>query len=210
MSWPRGTDLRKSLARKPQAARPRTRRRAAGSDGQNGMSAGVVLGGLRPRRHGCPLCNFTLSSREFVPQSPRGRRIGGSRHHSSILRVRRLEIAYRSRYDDGSPLLVQESSMLGIIGVATKRKKRSPLKAPPLRTPGQSLERRLDDVLQDKVLHWLLYAVLFPGLPALEWARWYFAWPSLPHAPNRTAAANRRAGGWKVLQSPEPSLRMRD
>jgi len=88
--------------------------------------------------------------------------------------------------------------MLGITGAATKRKKRSPLKAPPLRTPGQSLEGRLDDVLQDKVQFWLLYAGLFPFLAGLEWARRYFAWPPQPIAWSIGAVPIALIAAWRI------------
>jgi len=42
-----------------------------------------------------------------------------------------------------------------------KIQKISPLKDKPLRNPGESLDRRLQDVLLDKVLYYALFAVVF-------------------------------------------------
>ena len=52
-----------------------------------------------------------------------------------------------------------------------KDKKRSPLNFSPLRVPGQSLDREIDDVAYDGLLGPLLTASLFVLIAGLEWYR---------------------------------------
>lgn len=59
-------------------------------------------------------------------------------------------------------------------------KKKSPLKSSPLRNPAQSLDEKIDSLIND---HGVQYAVIiiFPAvLTALEWYRWYFNMPYSP------------------------------
>ncbi len=52
---------------------------------------------------------------------------------------------------------------------------KSPIKAKPLRNPGQSLEKKLDDALYDGVFTYFLLALFMVLLAGLEWWRWYKA-----------------------------------
>jgi hypothetical protein len=52
--------------------------------------------------------------------------------------------------------------------------KKSPLKAKPLRNPGQSLDEQLDEIVNEKMLSWLLVIVVMLVMVGLEWQRWYF------------------------------------
>jgi len=55
---------------------------------------------------------------------------------------------------------------------------RSPLKAAPLRNPGQSLDRQISDLLDDTALPYIFVACFMVMLAAMEWARsWYGAEP---------------------------------
>ena len=54
-----------------------------------------------------------------------------------------------------------------------KIQKISPLKDKPLRNPGESLDRRLQDVLLDKVLYYALFAVVFFIWAVMSWWTWY-------------------------------------
>ncbi len=63
---------------------------------------------------------------------------------------------------------------------ATRAPKRSPLKARPLRLPGQSVERRIDEVFFDEVLYFWLIILFAAALPFWEWIRWFMKTPPLP------------------------------
>jgi len=54
--------------------------------------------------------------------------------------------------------------------------KRSPITDKPLRNPGQSLERRLDDMLRDKVMQPMLFAFMMVWLVGMEW--WHYLYPT--------------------------------
>ena len=56
----------------------------------------------------------------------------------------------------------------------------SPLTDRPLHNPGQSLDRQLADLLDEKVLLPLMVALLLAVLAALEWFRWYRDAPPQP------------------------------
>lgn len=57
---------------------------------------------------------------------------------------------------------------------------RSPLKSPPLRNPGQSLDEELQLLFVDKFLPYFLFPGLFIGYAIGEWWRWYFLSPPIP------------------------------
>jgi hypothetical protein len=54
------------------------------------------------------------------------------------------------------------------------RETRSPLRDSPLRSAGQSLDRRSLGILFDDVIPWLIGAGLFVFLAIVEWYQWYF------------------------------------
>ncbi len=58
--------------------------------------------------------------------------------------------------------------------------KRSPLKAKPLRLPGQSVDERRREIFDDRVQLPLLIAVLLVMLAALEWYRDFYPQPPMP------------------------------
>src|SRR6185312_5559871 len=55
---------------------------------------------------------------------------------------------------------------------ASKTKPRSPIKAPPLRVPGQSIRDEMMDVLFDKWLPYLMYPAVAWIYVMFEWIRW--------------------------------------
>jgi hypothetical protein len=57
---------------------------------------------------------------------------------------------------------------------------KSPLKARPLRNPGQSLDEALDDLAMDQVLPYLLGSTTAFVLMVMEWYRWYAQIPPKP------------------------------
>src|SRR5688572_11573059 len=59
------------------------------------------------------------------------------------------------------------------------RETKSPLKAKPLRNPGQSVEEQLYDVVFDRMLQPALLAVMLMMLAGIEWARLYL--PAMPN-----------------------------
>ena len=59
-------------------------------------------------------------------------------------------------------------------------KTKSPLKAKPLRNPGQSLDKEIDRLLNDKLIFYLLITTFFIAYAAMEWYRWYANAPYSP------------------------------
>ena len=57
---------------------------------------------------------------------------------------------------------------------------KSPLKSKPLRNPGDSVQKELDDLLIDKVLYHFVVAGFLIILALVEWSRWYFQKPPNP------------------------------
>ena len=71
---------------------------------------------------------------------------------------------------------------------ATRLERRSPLKERPLRLPGQSVERQIDDVVFDEVLSFGTLIVLAVTWPLYEWTRWFLRTPPSPPWPITSAA----------------------
>jgi hypothetical protein len=57
---------------------------------------------------------------------------------------------------------------------------KSPLKAKPLRNPGESTDDRIWDFILDEILKYILFASLFCFMAILEWLRWYTDSPPNP------------------------------
>ena len=72
----------------------------------------------------------------------------------------------------GYSLLVAAYLMSKMVVVA-RLSKISPLKDPPLHNPGQSLDARLDELRDRKILLPIITAVFLILLAGLEWLRWY-------------------------------------
>jgi hypothetical protein len=67
------------------------------------------------------------------------------------------------------------------------KSKKSPLKAKPLRNPGQSLDEQLIDIVYDKMLSWFVVLTLMLVMTGSEWQRWYFDKPLNPWGMTYTA-----------------------
>ncbi len=57
---------------------------------------------------------------------------------------------------------------------------RSPLTAPPLRNPGQSLDDEIHRILDEEVAGHLFAAMWLLLLTVTEWGRWWFQFPPQP------------------------------
>lgn len=57
---------------------------------------------------------------------------------------------------------------------------RSPLKAAPLRNPGQSLDEEINRILDEDMLSYFMVAVFLLAITLMEWLRW---WLNLPPQP---------------------------
>lgn len=64
--------------------------------------------------------------------------------------------------------------------IGQKRKSKSPLKDPPLRNPGQSLDEELQQIMDEGVSFWVCLLLCCLFLPLLEWWRWFSATPPNP------------------------------
>jgi hypothetical protein len=58
--------------------------------------------------------------------------------------------------------------------------KRSPLKASPLRNPGQSVDEEIQRIITDKIDEYLFWGAISVGFGMFEWCRWYFRLPPQP------------------------------
>jgi hypothetical protein len=91
---------------------------------------------------------------------------------------------------------------------------RSPLKASPLRVPGQSVEEEREKLLSDVQDQWLLQSLFFVLLAAIEWYRYFMdmkpspwllsvtCWDHflrLPSTPDLPRGRGRNAGGRRVV-----------
>jgi len=63
---------------------------------------------------------------------------------------------------------------------ADKPDKESPLRRPPLRQAGQSLQEELDRIRDDKVLEYIFLAAFLVALAGIEWWRYFFRPPPQP------------------------------
>ena len=63
-----------------------------------------------------------------------------------------------------------------------KARKRDPLKTSPLREPGLSTREHLLELALDKVVMWIIIAVVAAVFASIEWARWYLKAPYTPIA----------------------------
>jgi hypothetical protein len=64
--------------------------------------------------------------------------------------------------------------------MSTEVKTRSPLKVPPLRNPGQSLDEELQRLFVDSFLPYFLVASTLCGYALIEWMRYYRPQPPSP------------------------------
>ncbi len=76
--------------------------------------------------------------------------------------------------------------------------KRSPLKAPPLRLPGQSLQDEINDQV-DKGREYIVLISIFMLLAAEEWIRFFFKAPPQPIFFTVLAAGTLAYGIWKII-----------
>jgi hypothetical protein len=57
---------------------------------------------------------------------------------------------------------------------------RSPLKAPPLRNPGQSLDEEIQRLIDDEANSYLFVAMCLLFFTLMEWLRWWLRFPPQP------------------------------
>jgi hypothetical protein len=85
-------------------------------------------------------------------------------------------------------------------------KTRSPLKGSPLRMPGQSVEEERDKLLNDVLEQWLLQALFFVLLAALEWYRYYMDMKPSPWFFTGVAILMAMFAAWRISRV-RPQLR---
>ncbi|MFC0445512.1 nuclease-related domain-containing protein [Pseudidiomarina halophila] len=78
--------------------------------------------------------------------------------------------------------------------------KKSPLKAKPLRNPGESLEKQLMNIVLDDILFYLLIAMVALALAVTEWSRWYFDSPPNPILVSLLAGVVILVAAWKMVR----------
>jgi len=78
--------------------------------------------------------------------------------------------------------------------------KKSPLKMPPLRNPGQSLGEQLTDLTYGKMVMWWIVAVLGIVFAANEWLRWWLDSPPQPFVASAIAVVLVGLAVWRVAR----------
>ena len=78
---------------------------------------------------------------------------------------------------------------------------KSPIKARPLNNPGDSLDKRLQDVATDEILLYSLIALLFIIMALLEWWRWYVQVPPSPVLFTVCAVVASGYAAWKIRKA---------
>jgi hypothetical protein len=86
------------------------------------------------------------------------------------------------------------------------KQSRSPLKAAPLRLPGQSVEEQREKLISDTIEQWAFMALVFVVLAGLEWWRWYIAMKPMPEVFTLAAVVLTAFAAWKVRRA-IPQLR---
>lgn len=81
-----------------------------------------------------------------------------------------------------------------------KANKRSPLKVSPLRLPGQSLDERIDDIVYDKLVVYVVVIGLILLSVINEWMRFYFNFPPKPLGISIIATVVIAFCVWKILK----------
>ena len=80
------------------------------------------------------------------------------------------------------------------------RKTKSPLKAPPLRHAGQSLDEQIDRLVNDEAASYALVAVLTVMLAVLEWFRWATGIPPAPKTLTVVAVGLVAYCAWRLVR----------
>ena len=75
---------------------------------------------------------------------------------------------------------------------------KSPIKTKPLNNPGESLDKKLQDVLYDEVLYYTLMSAVIITMTLLEWWRWYIKAPPSPLVYTVIAILVCSYSAWKI------------
>lgn len=86
---------------------------------------------------------------------------------------------------------------------------KSPLKSPPLRLPGQSLEAQIDDYLTDHALVPALGAAIMIGLAVMEWIRYWNQSPPMPWVVTTMALAVCVYTAWKLWRAKKHVIQLK-
>lgn len=76
---------------------------------------------------------------------------------------------------------------------------RSPLKASPLRNPGQGLDERIERTVNDQAMPWIVMALVAILLAVLEWWRWFSNAPPRPLAYTLVAVFFGGLAAWRIV-----------
>lgn len=80
---------------------------------------------------------------------------------------------------------------------SSRKEKRSPLKAPPLRYAGQSIDEQIDKIIQDKINDYAALGAAAIGFALYEWLRWYL---KIPYQPIVFTALAAIIGGYSYMR----------
>lgn len=79
-----------------------------------------------------------------------------------------------------------------------EKKLKSPLKAKPLRNPGESLQQEMDNIFYDNVLLYVMLSTFAFVIAGLEWWRWYAHTPPTPVLWTVLAVVLFSMASWKI------------
>lgn len=78
---------------------------------------------------------------------------------------------------------------------------KSPIKAKPLRNPGESLDSELRDVVYDEIIYHFMISIFLVIMAALEWRRWYAQTPPSPLGITIVAILVITYSAWKIRRA---------
>lgn len=78
---------------------------------------------------------------------------------------------------------------------------KTPLKATPLRNPGQNLDEYIQDYIQDNILVYLFTSFVMIVFALVEWSRWYFELPPNPRVYAIVAIITVAFSAYKVVKA---------
>jgi len=93
--------------------------------------------------------------------------------------------------------------------MSKKRKTKSPLKSPPRRLPGQSIDEAINKLLDDQMVPYLAVSLLMIMVSLLEWWKWWSESPPQPVAISIVAVGFCLYSGFKIHAARRQLLSLR-
>jgi hypothetical protein len=81
-----------------------------------------------------------------------------------------------------------------------KPMKESPIKDEPLRVPGQSLQKKIDELVWEKAFFWIIISLVSMAVAGMEWFRWLFRLPPAPVPTSLIALLVVAISAWRIIR----------